>query len=144
MSRILFLVFVVFTFLSCQNKDKKEASCSTKEKKFDMYQMSEMAALMEQMYAHNSQIKQRIINGESIGKFPEYFNNIYTAKFTSESDNDTFFKEKAKNYIAAQQLIYTDTLNIKENFNKGVDACIDCHNGKCGGPIPRIKKLYIK
>lgn len=137
------LFFIVIFVVSCQKKENKEQSCST-EKKFEMYQMSEMAALMEQMYAHNDRVKQQIINGDSIGKFPDYFNKIHSAKFTSESDNDDFFKEKAKNYIAAQQLIYTDTINRKENFNKGVDACIDCHNGKCGGPIPRIKKLYIK
>ncbi|HOE91907.1 MAG TPA: hypothetical protein PLV22_08015, partial [Candidatus Cloacimonadota bacterium] len=54
------------------------------------------------------------------------YQSVANGKFTSESDNDDFFKEKAKNYIAAQQLIYTDTINRKENFNKGVDACIDC------------------
>jgi hypothetical protein len=151
MKNFLILSFSVLLLISCQNKqtektEDKEACAndSVKEKKFEMYEMSEMALLMEQMYAHNQQLRLRIIKGDTVGKFPEFFNKIYTAKFTTPSDEDTFFKENADKYIAAQKLIYSETENVKENFNKGVDACITCHKGKCGGPIPRIKKLYIK
>lgn len=150
MKKLVLLLLSVGVF-SCQNKEVKipenKEACSNdsvKEKKFEMYEMSEMASLMEQMYAHNQQLRLRIVKGDTIGKFPEFFNKIYTAKFTTPSDNDAFFKENADKYIAAQKLIYSDTENVKENFNKGVDACVTCHQGKCGGPIPRIKKLYIK
>lgn len=151
MKKFLILSFSVLLLISCQNKqtekvEDKEAcsSDSSKEKKFEMYEMSEMASLMEQMYAHNQQLRLRIIKGDTLGKFPEFFNKIYSAEFTTPSDNDAFFKENADKYIAAQKLIYSETENVKENFNKGVDACVTCHKGKCGGPIPRIKKLYIK
>ena len=148
MNKIIILLLTL-TIFSCQNKetkvDVKEAKSSChKEKKFEMYEMSEMASLMEQMYAYNLQIRARIVKGDTIGKFPEFFNKIYTAKFTTPSDNDTFFKENADKYIAAQKLIYSDSKNEKNNFNKGLDACVTCHQGKCGGPIPRIKKLYIQ
>jgi len=148
MNKLLFFLMFI-TFISCQNKEKKvgvkvkESSCHN-EKKFEMYQVSEMAALMEQMYAYNKQIKDRILNKDTLGKFPDFFNKIYSAKFTTPSDNDIFFKKNAEKYIAAQKLIYSNPKNVKENFNKGLDACIICHQGKCGGPIPRIKKLYIK
>ncbi len=151
MKKLLLLLLLSVSIFSCQNKEDKKsvgkeacANDSTKEKKFEMYEMSEMASLMEQMYAHNQQLRLRIIKGDTVGKFPQFFNNIYTATFTTPSDNDAFFKENADNYIAAQKLIYSETENVKENFNKGVDACVTCHKGKCGGPIPRIKKLYIK
>lgn len=143
------ILLLALTIISCQNKEKKvdvkeEKNACHKEKKFEMYQMSEMASLMEQMYAYNKQIKDRIVKGDTVGKFPEFFNKIYTAKFTTPSDNDAFFKENAQKYITAQKLIYSDPKNVKENFNKGLDACVTCHQGKCGGPIPRIKKLYIQ
>ena len=63
---------------------------------------------------------------------------------TDEQENDAYFKVQAANFIRAQELIYEDPTNAKEHFNSGVDACIQCHQVKCGGPIPRIKKLYIK
>lgn len=149
----LVLIFGLFgfasslTLVSCQKKEQKvqQKKCSpVKEKKLEMYEMSEMAALMEQMYVENKRLKERIQNGDTIGTFPKYYLKIHTAKFTDETDNDLFFKVKAKEYIAAQQLIYSDPKNAKENFNAGVDACMKCHENKCGGPIPRIRKLYIK
>lgn len=146
MKKIILFV-LVFGFLSCQKKEvkAKEEKCSpAKEKKLEMYQMSEMAALMEQMYVDSKRAKERIQKGEAIGQFPEHFLKIHTAKFTDETENDPFFKQKAKDYIAAQQLLYSDPQHQKENFNRGVDACLKCHENKCGGPIPRIKKLYIK
>ena len=146
MKKIITIV-LVFSFICCQNnesKDKEEKYSPGKEKKLEMYQMSEMAALMEQMFVDNKRLKERIQKGDTLGTFPKHFLNIYTAKFTDESDNDLFFKQKAKDYIAAQQLIYSDSKNATEHFNAGVDACIKCHESKCGGPISRIKKLYIK
>ncbi|WP_293892952.1 hypothetical protein [Flavobacterium sp.] len=146
MKRIVTLVLVC-VLCSCQKKEVKgeEKKCpSGKEKKLEMYQMSEMAALMEQMYVDNKRVKERIQKGDTIGQFPEHFLKIYTAKFTDETENDLFFKQKAKDYIAAQRLLYSDPENLTAHFNAGVDACLKCHESKCGGPIPRIKKLYIK
>jgi hypothetical protein len=69
---------------------------------------------------------------------------IHQAVMTDEKENDAFFKEQAANFIKAQELIYEDPKNAKAHFNEGIDACINCHKVKCGGPIPRIKKLYIE
>ena len=43
----------------------------------------------------------------------------------------------------AQKAIYADSLEVKDKFNKMVNQCLECHSQKCGGPIPRIKKLLI-
>jgi len=143
----VFAFVLVLGLFACQKKEEKTPveKCPPKQgKKLEMYQMSEMAALMEQMYVDNQRVKERIKKGEPIGTFPEHFMKIYTAKFTDETDNDMFFKVKAEEYIKAQQLIYADPKNAIKKFNTGVDACLACHKQKCGGPIPRIKKLYIK
>ncbi|MBP6558537.1 MAG: hypothetical protein KAX93_01955 [Flavobacterium sp.] len=144
---ILVLLFLALSVISCQNKEEKvaEEKCEpAKEKKLEMYQMSEMAALMEQMYADNKSLKERIQKGDTIGQFPQHFLRIHEAVMTDESENDAFFKEQAGKFIKAQEMIYKDPKNAKQHFNTGVDACIQCHQQKCGGPIPRIKKLYIK
>ena len=109
-----------------------------------MYEFSQMAGLMEQFYAENKRIKERIENGESLGTFPAYFETIHEAVLTDPKDRDTFFNEQAKNFIEAQQLIYENDENVKNHFNLAIDACIQCHQQKCLGPISRIKKLYIK
>ena len=121
------------------------SSCKKpKQKEFKMYTMSPMAALMEQMYIENSQLKQRIILGESVGEFPNHIVAIHSAAMTDEDDNDAFFKDEAEKFINAQELIYNDPANAKKHFNNAVSSCIACHEGKCEGPIQRIRKLYIK
>ncbi len=145
--KYFYLLSILLLVFSCQKKEEK-ATCPPEKKeegkKFEMYKMSEMAALMEQMYVENKNVKERIIKGEPVGKFPEHFLKIHTAKFTDESDNDAFFKENANVFIETQKLIYDDPKNAKQHFNDGIKACLTCHETKCGGPIPRIKKLYIK
>ena len=141
------LLFLLLTCFSCAKKESnaKDESCSkdSKEGKFEMYQMSEMSTLMEQMYVDNQRLKTRILKGDTIGKFPNHFLKIHSSDMTDSTENDEFFKEQAKLFIKAQELIYQDPKNAKQHFNEGVDACLQCHKVKCGGPIPKIKKLYI-
>lgn len=147
---------VLFMLASCQKKEtpqpvaktavaKDSASCTASAKKeFEMYEMSELASLMEQMYAENLQLKDRIAKGQPVGEFPQHIVRIHSAAMTDPSENDAFFKEQAAKFIKAQEQIYKDPANAQKHFNDGVTACIKCHEGKCEGPIPRIKKLYIK
>ncbi len=131
---------------------KKEAETVTavpkekeaEKKEFKMYEMSEMAGLMERMYAENMQLKERISKGDTLGNFPRHFLDIHSSVMTDESENDAFFKEQAAVFINAQEMIYKDSPNAKKHFNDAVSACVKCHEQKCEGPIPRIKKLYIK
>lgn len=138
------LCIVSFLLLFSCTKKAKNCEKPKEEKKFDMYEMSEMAMLMEQMYVDNERLKQRIIKGDSIGEFPNHFLKIHKAVMTEKQANDAFFKQHATAFITSQELIYEDPTNAKTHFNNSVDACIKCHEVKCGGPIARIKKLYIK
>ncbi|MFD2600898.1 hypothetical protein [Flavobacterium suzhouense] len=151
MKKLLLIVVVAsITFASCQKKaetvktDDEKCAPAKKEKEFKMYEMSEMAALMEQMYVDNQRLKERIVNGDTIGNFPKHFLKIHVSVMTDEKDNDAFFKEQAGKFLKAQELIYKDSLNAKKHFNDAVSSCVACHEQKCEGPIPRIKKLYIK
>ncbi len=146
---ILFLTALLVC--ACQSEQKPPAdavaakdSTTVSGKKFEMYEMSEMSLLMEQMYVDNQRLAERIRKGDTIGPFPSHFLKIHRAVMTDESENDTFFKQQASQFIHAQEMIYKDPANAKQHFNKGVDACLSCHQVKCAGPIPRIKKLYIQ
>ena len=142
--KYLVLVFSVL-FLSCnQNKsEEKKENYEKPKEEFQMYEASEMATLMEQMYVHNVQLRDKIIKNDSLGKLPEYFSNISKATMTKGKERDAFFNEKAAVFIKSQSEIYTSR-NTKESFNAMVNACVSCHEVKCGGPIEKIKTLHIK
>ncbi|HBD26654.1 hypothetical protein [Flavobacterium sp.] len=156
MKNLFLIIGLSFFIFSCENlksgdsievlgvEVSKKDSTSNSNDGFEMYEMSEMAALMEQMYVDNERLKERIMKGDTIGKFPQHFIRIHKAVMTDETDKDAFFDEQAAKFIKAQELIYEDPKNAKEHFNNGIDACIKCHEVKCGGPIPKIKKLYIE
>lgn len=146
-----FLILLSISILSsCTKKEEakpvveKKVPAKKDSKEFEMYEMSEMAALMEQMYVDNQRLRERIKNGDTIGAFPSHFLKIHKSAMTDESENDAFFKEQAAVFINSQKLIYEDPKNAKEHFNAGVSACVTCHQVKCAGPIPRIKKLFIE
>ncbi len=155
MKKLILSTLLLVVFFSCQKKQVEitpekanKQSCSDtisrNKEGFEMYKMSEMAALMEQMYSENKALKTRITDKKPLGKFPEFYKRIHTAKFTDETDNDDAFKTNANLFIEAQKKTYSNVGDAKQNYNKGIDACITCHETKCGGPIPRIKKLYLK
>jgi hypothetical protein len=149
MKKVAVTLASVILLAACTKKaEEAKAPVAKKEEKpkkeFKMYEMSEMAALMEQMYVDNQRLKERIKNGDTIGTFPAHILKIHSSAMTDPSENDAFFKEQAAKFIKAQELIYKDSVNAKKHFNTAVDACVQCHQGKCEGPIPRIKKLYIK
>jgi cytochrome c553 len=110
-----------------------------------MYELSEMSMVMEQMYVDNQRLKDRIIAGDSLGAYPEFFDKIHTAKTTEPGQFDDYFKEQAVLFLETQKAIYNqkDQASQKKSFNLMVDACIQCHEVKCQGPIDRIQKLYI-
>lgn len=132
---------------SCTSKEatKKETILPTEKegKKFEMYEMSEMAALMEQMYVDNLRLKEKIEKGEAVGEFPSHFAKIHSAIMTDPSDNDAFFQEQARVFLTAQEMIYKEPHKAKAHYSQAVQACITCHEVKCTGPIVRIKKLQL-
>lgn len=148
MKKLLLIVLTAAFATSCQQKNEKNETVTVKDSvadaKFKMYEMSEMAALMEQMYAYNTQLKERIATNQDLGSYPVAFDKLHTAVLTEASDRDPFFNDQAIKFIEAQKAIYTDPVQAKDNFNKMVNQCLECHSKKCGGPIPRIKKLIIQ
>ncbi|MGY0393017.1 hypothetical protein ACW5R3_10715 [Bizionia sp. KMM 8389] len=141
---ICFLVF----FLSCNQADNKTVSESSKKKEivYDMYEPSEMANLMNQMYAYNLEIKEAIIAGEDIHEFPLDFLKIHTAELSDFKKRNETFESFSKLFITAEKELYNPHSEMPEadRFNNVVNVCISCHKTECTGPIPRIKKLLIK
>lgn len=140
------ILLLNLTLLFACNSSEEQATEVKKEKKtFEMYERSEMAATMLYMFEQNKQLKAKIEAGDTIsGSLPEAFNQILEASMTEGHVHDQFFEQHATSFLAYQKELYNSPENQKETFNAMVDACITCHEAKCTGPIPKIKKLYIK
>lgn len=140
------LFLVLLGLLSCENE---KASGSSKEKKatvkapLQMYQLSEMASFMEDMYVAHENIKEKALKGEAPDTLPYDLSKLHTATFTDAADDDETYQRMAKVFIEYEMQMVKDPEHIKENYNKSVKLCISCHQLKCTGPIPRIKKLLI-
>ena len=121
---------------------KKETVSKEKDTPFKMYEMSEGALLMEEMYAYNLQLKEQVLAGNVSGSMPDNFSKLPFVVLTDPSDRDDFFNKQAAEFLTFQQAIYTAE-DPKQAFNAMVESCLECHSKKCGGPIPRIKTLLI-
>lgn len=140
-SCLLFLL--VLLAFSCNSK-VKEVPVKEEKKELVMVKPSEMANLMNEMYAYNEAIKQQILNGELKSTYPDRFNNIHTAILTDNDDRDEFFNTSSEFFLQSEAAIFESPQDsLIHNYNNAINACITCHNKKCAGPIPRIKKLLI-
>jgi cytochrome c556 len=135
-------------FVSCNESSteelKVEEVAMEDKKDFEMYEVSEMSAIMQHMYQLNEQLKERIESGEELGSFSESFERMLNAKMTNDKPMDDFFKTHAETFLANQRSIYENPAQAKELYNEAINSCISCHEVKCTGPITKIEKLYIK
>jgi hypothetical protein len=135
-------------FVACNEASTEEVKVeevATEDKKdFEMYELSEMSAIMQHMYQLNEQLKERIESGEELGVFSESFERMLNAKMTNDKPMDDFFKTHAETFLNDQRSIYENPEQAKELYNEAINSCIACHEVKCTGPIEKIEKLIIK
>ncbi|PWI30426.1 hypothetical protein DI383_08240 [Flavobacteriaceae bacterium LYZ1037] len=144
--RILILSFcVLFFFLSC-NQSEKKAETKKEEMIYDMYQPSEMANLMNEMYAQNLKVKEDILNGIVPVEFPLDFLKIHSAEMSEFKSRNETFQSFSKLFIESEKEIFNteSQIPLEKRFNNTINLCISCHQTECTGPIPRIRKLLIK
>jgi len=140
MHRIAYFFTLLFLMLSCDT-DKKEVKI---EEAPIMYEASEMTLLMRGMYEFNKAARLQIINKDSLLPFPEEFLLIHKAVLTDPSERDKEFDTIAEQFIKAQKATFSAKSDSRSyHFNKSVNLCISCHETRCTGPIPKIRKLLI-
>lgn len=143
MKQLLSLFLLVTFFYGCKNS-KEEVK--EDKPKYDLYQPSEMALLMEHMYNYNLLLKKDIIDGNVPNEFPDKFLEIHSAKLTNTFERDENFENFSKLYLKAEHEIFNteSEIPLADRYNNMVNLCIACHQTSCTGPIPRIKKLLIQ
>jgi len=139
MRKILVFIAILIAFQSCNLKKENK-----KTQEPIMYKPSEMAILMRGMYEFNNVLKTQIINKGTLLPFPEEFVNIHSAVLTDKFERNNEFDSLSKKFIIYQKAIYTSKSDsIAYFFNQSIQTCVTCHEPRCTGPIPKIKKLLI-
>ena len=143
MRTTVFICFIFICLASCKEQSEID---KTEKEPLIMVEQSEMSLLMNEMFAFNESIKQQIKDGKLNNDFPEHFNKIHTAVLTDSTVRDEAFKKDAQLFLDAQKALFEveTSEELKLHYNNAVNACISCHEVTCVGPIPRIKKLYVK
>ncbi len=136
-----YLLFaLIFVAIACEST-KKEVKVLQEPA---MYEASEMALLMRSMYEYNKTTKSQIINKDLLLPFPEEFLTIHTAVLTDPDERTKEFDSLSNQFLQAQKATFSSKSDsTKYHFNKSINLCISCHETRCVGPIPLIKKLYI-
>ena len=141
-SLLLLLILVV---VACKSESTTPKQNAVSNEELIMYQASEMALLMEQMFTENEQLKVKILSGEDLGEFNSEYLKIHSAILTKPSDRNEVFTSFSKAFLSSQESIFqSDSIPVKEKFNTMVQTCIACHQTNCIDVIPRIEKLIIK
>ncbi|MEZ4929084.1 MAG: hypothetical protein R2777_03625 [Chitinophagales bacterium] len=126
----------------------KSCKADGKTRSFYNVRTFELALLMKQMHAQSVPAWKQLIEQDSFNIiFPVDFMGIYTVEPT-----DSFLRVRDDNFIgfadeyiaSVKTLIGTKKQNKQiKRYNATIDACINCHNDYCQGPIDKIEKLYI-
>ncbi len=146
-NKLIVFSCIGFIFFAC-SKNKEKVKTETNTSFQQVYEMSEMALLMEKMYDELEQKRKLIIEEKSIGEYPVEFNKIHTAEMTSSFERTEEYNRLANLYLQNLKLLYesknTD-LNRIELYNNVVKSCLTCHRSDAGciGPVDRIGKLLI-
>ena len=139
-----YLLFCGLLLITSCNSSKKESLVEVKEGLI-MAPRSEMAILMNEMYAFNESIKQQIISGSINNAYPIHFERIDSAILTDPTDRDASFETFSQEFIHKTKAVFeSSSSDALFKYNEAVNACIACHQTTCIGPIPRIEKLLIK
>lgn len=151
MKKIFGILILLYLFLpvSCNKDEGKETDPDKKQSSFEkIYEFSEMALLMEDMYGEMEKIRPNVIENKDIGVLPPNLIKIHTAEMTNTFERTFEFERFANLLIETQKQLYDSEPN-KERialYNNVVNACLVCHKSPvgCDGPIPRIQGLLIK
>lgn len=146
-NKFLIALILLLLCFSCKDQDETKSTVEeVRKSELVMYQPSEMAILMNAMYAYNLQIKQQIVNGEVPTSMPIDLMKLHSAKMSNGHARTNVWNSFVNVFIESQQSVL-DTLSnkeLKERYNSAISNCLACHKTECTGPIPKIKKLLIK
>jgi len=140
----IFVFIAILSLFSCNQQTSTNPVIPAEKDKPIMYNMSEMAGMMEGICGFNKVLRDSILTGGELPVFPEGLEYLHKAQATSPREIDSNFHELLDRYLAEMESIKTLTREEKiEAYNSSIKTCVECHQTRCQGPIPKIKRLRI-
>lgn len=102
-----------------------------------------MALMMRQMAANADSMKAKINRGETLDSLQYPFIRFYVAEPTDPHVLEPNFFEKARLFQSAYKDLFKHPKEQKNYYNLMIQACVNCHQNYCSGPLKRIRKLPI-
>jgi hypothetical protein len=145
------LFLISFLVQACSNEPKPaikaEAeksdsldACATIK---DPNQPKPMVLMMRQMAANADSIKAKINRGEILDSLQYPFIRFYAVEPTDPNVLEPNFFEKARLFQSAYKELFQHPSEHKKYYNLMIQACVNCHQNYCSGPLKRIRKLPI-
>jgi hypothetical protein len=130
--KYILLVLITTTIFACSQTNKSE--------KADMYEASELSAMMREMVVWSKEAKATLAAGDTIESVPQSFYDLATQTATRGEHDEAAFKGMVP--------LYTDALKGIERrdsqqyyYDASIQACKSCHGVYCGGPLDVIGQL---
>lgn len=134
-------------FLSCESEPAPEVAepkKSTKANQVNPNGDSELALLMREMADELTNMKTDIEAGKKPGSLSDY-KTIHSAIPTKASMKENGYESFAQSFLhSIEELEKSGQSNQTNAFNGVIDACMNCHEVTCHGPMRRIEKMYVK
>lgn len=145
--RIVLWSLALLFFSACQS-GQEEPSTKPQEssEKPELREYSELAGMMTSIHAYHGLLKDSVLAGaSSLPSIPIDLKRLHNADATDPRELDGDYHELASTFIdqldSLQKAGISDRVSL---YNSSVKTCVECHQTRCPGPIPRIKKLRIK
>lgn len=131
MKYIVFAIIVLSIFACSQNSSSEKA---------DMYEASELSAMMREMVVWSKSAKATLAAGDTIQEVPQSFYDLAKQTATRGEHDEAAFQ--------AMSPAYTDALKGIERrdsqqyfYDASIQACKSCHGIYCSGPLDVIQQL---
>ena len=125
--------FLALTALACgQNNSSSD--------KADMYEASELSAMMREMVTWSKEVKKTLDAGDSIASVPQEFYELASQEATRGEHDEAAFQAMVPLYTSALKGIERGD-SQQYFYDASIQACKSCHGVYCSGPLDVIKQL---
>jgi len=146
---IFFLSIIIFQ--ACQEntkpqtetpkpKDSTEACVPIK----DPNNPKPMALMMRLMAANADSMRSQLLRGETLDSNQYAFIKFYLVEPTDPNVLEPQFFENARMFQSSYHELFKHPKEQKKYYNLMINACINCHESYCSGPLKRIRKFPIE